>query len=268
MTRYDAPSVGIRDVLRLWPLIIIPVLIAVTAGAWSASREATTYTATSKLVVVPLAQWDETFIGTSLVRDAGDANRTAATVAALLNSPRAAVAAADYLGSDWTPDAVDKAVDASVVDQANVIEIVSRSADAERAARLVDGFTQAALADRWRTISAELDARISALTAIAANLGGNADASAGEVYTRLQTLTLVREAGTDPTIRLDSTGSVVRNEPSAVWAVGLLATAGGLVVGLLAAVGMARLKRRLYLADPPPTPHDESTLPYSPTSRS
>jgi hypothetical protein len=196
------------------------------------------------LVVVPLVQWDETFLGTSLVRDAGDANRTAATVAAQFNSRHAAIAAAEYLGREWTPDSVDAAVEASVVDQTNVVEVVSRSSDPVRALRAVEGFSQAVMADRWQRIAKELDARIAALSAIDGTRG-DTDAGSGEIDARLATLQATRQAGADPTVRVDSTGPVVRSDPPPAWMVGSLSVAGGLLVGLLAAVGWARTKRRL-----------------------
>jgi hypothetical protein len=114
-------SVGIRDIVRRWPLVIVLMLIALGAAFWSDSRQVPSYTATTRLVVVPLAQWDETFLGTSLLRDAGDASRTATTVAAELNSVRAATVAADYLGGDWTPDSVAAAVKVSVFEQTKVL---------------------------------------------------------------------------------------------------------------------------------------------------
>ena len=103
--------------MRRWPLVIIPALLAVGSSLWSASAQTPTYTATAKLVVIPLAQWDETFIGTSLVRDAGDAKRTAATLTALLDSRRAATVAADYLGANWTPEAVQAAIRVRVAER-------------------------------------------------------------------------------------------------------------------------------------------------------
>jgi hypothetical protein len=193
------------------------------------------------------------------VRDAGDAKRTAATMAALLDSRRAATAAADYLGGDWAPESVDAAVKVSVVEDTNVINVVARSADRDRATKVAEGFAKATLADRWQTISAELDRRIAAFAAIAA-----AEPNAGDASARLQTLTVIRESGFDPTLRVDSTSPAVRDKQMPIWAIVGLATAGGLFVGLLAAVGMARLRRPRYLRSPEPTLRPELTPAYSP----
>jgi hypothetical protein len=95
--------------------------------------------------------------------------------------------------------------------------------------------------------------------------GPNAD----QLVARLQTLTTVRATGSDPTVTIDSTTLAVLNKRMPAWAFVALATAGGLCIGLLAAICMARLPRRIdqsteeaplpatdpaCLPLPPPTP--------------
>jgi capsular polysaccharide biosynthesis protein len=244
MTRHDAPVARLREIARWWPLILIPVLIAVAAATVSVIQQRPTYTATARFVVVPLVQWDETFLGTSLVRDAGDTKRTATTMAEVLNSRRAATTTAEHLGSGWTPEAVDDMVNVAVVKDTNVIEVVANTADPDHAVRVAEGFARATLDDRWRTIAGELDARIATVAAAAAG------PAPGEAATRLQTLTAVRDAGTDPTLRMDSTTPAVEDARPGIPVIIGLAAAGGLFIGVLAAVGMARLRRR------PPTVND------------
>jgi capsular polysaccharide biosynthesis protein len=252
MTKHKPPnSVGIREIVRFWPLMIVVTLITVGAAIWSESRKDPSYTATTRLMVIPLIQSDETFLGTSLVRDAGDATLTAGTVAAQLNSHRAATVTADYLGRGWTPDAVAAAVKVSAHGNTNLIDIVARSADASKATKLAEGFAAATLADRWKTISGELEDRIDAITndsddtMVGRGAGTPGDSNAGEAFTRLQTLKMVRDAGSDPTLRIDSTSPAVRSKQLPTWVIMGLATVGGLFVGLLAAVGVAMLRSRM-----------------------
>jgi capsular polysaccharide biosynthesis protein len=242
--------VGFRDIIRGWPLVIVVMMIAVGAAYWSTGRQAPSYTATTRVMVVPLAQWDETFLGTSLLRDSADATRTADTVAAELNSIRAATVAADYLGGGWTPDKVAGAVKVSVFEQTNVLEIVARSGDADTAAKLAEGFALAIQADRWKTISAELDARIASISEDLASATGTGrdganvtNPTADAASTRLQTLKMVRASGADPTMKIDSTILATQDEQLPIWVVLGLATAGGLFVGLLAAAGVALMRR-------------------------
>lgn len=248
-SRHTRNSIGTREIARRWPLIVAVMVIAVGAAMWTQSRQVPSYTATTRVEVVPLPQWDETFLGTDLVRDSGDATRTAATVAVELNSARAATVTADYLGGGWTPESVAAAVKVSSFEQTNVVEIVARSASAEKAVKLSQAYATATLADRWRSISAQLDGRIAKIQASAlANPAANTDTSntnplAAQQSDRLQTLHMIRESGADPTMRIESTGAAVGSKQLPTGVVLALAATGGLFVGSLAAAGMAALRR-------------------------
>lgn len=252
-------SIGIREILRWWPVIITVTFIAVVATMLSHGQQVQSYTATTRIVVVPLAQWDETFLGTTLVRDSGDATRTAVTAAAELSSPLAAKVTADYLGGNWTPESVADAVKVSVLEQTNVIEIVARSTDPDAAVKLAEGFATANLADRWKEISGQLDARIATANKSVLAAPGTGDGSenptASQELARLQTLKSIRDSGSDPTMRIDSTGPAVPVKQLSLWILAGLATAGGLAVGLLAAAGLTMLQRRAtHHADHPDHP--------------
>jgi capsular polysaccharide biosynthesis protein len=259
MTNHDAPFGRIREIARWWPLILIPALIAVAAAVWSVSQQRSTFTATTRLELVPLVQWDETFLGTSLVRDAGDAKRTASTTAAVLDSREAATATAEYLGSGWTPQSVDDAITVAAVHNANVIDIISQTGDPDSAVRVSEGFAKATLEDRWQTIATELDARIATLTVAVT------ESTSDEAVTRLKTLTVIREAGADPTLRIGPTSPAVENARQPIAVVVGVAAAGGLFIGVLAAVGMTRLRRGQHASNAEePTPIPDEAPAYSP----
>lgn len=249
MSKNDRPSPGVREIARWWPFIVLPALIAVAAGVWSASQQVPSYSASTRLEVLPLAQWDETFLGTSLVRDAGDPGLTAATTAALLDSRRTALSAQN-LGDGSSHEEVAAAIKVSPVASTNVIEIVARATDAERAEQLSEGFAKAAMADRWRTISAELDGRIKAMTVAAADAPND-----GEVSTRLQMLKVMRQSGSDPTLRISSTNAALRDEPMSIGLVAGLAAVTGLFIGLLAVFGFLRPRRSPHKAVSEPALH-------------
>lgn len=256
LARHNPPSCGVRDIVRRWPLNILPALVAVTAGLVSASQQAPSYSATTLVEVLPLLQDDKTFLGTSLLRDASDANLTAATTAAVLDSRRTAVSAKS-LGDGWTPETVAGAVRISAVPNTNVIEIVATAADPNRAQRLSESFAKATLADRWKKIAAELGGQIAAIGANPAPADAS-DAMAAPV----QALKVTREAGSDPTIRVSSTSTAVRNQPMPVGLVIALTAAGGLVIGLLTVIGMLRL-RRSRTTSPEAAPIQEPVPAYS-----
>ncbi len=259
MTSRDRISLEIRELARWWPLILVPTLIALAAAIWSVSQQQPTYTATTRLQVAPLSQYDETFLGTSLVRDAGDAKRTAITLAALLDSHQAATAAATQLGSSWTPQAVEDAIRISAVQNANLIDIAADTGDPDSAVRVSEAFAKATVEGRWRVIAAELDGRIATLTAAVK------ESALGETATRLQTLKVIREAGADPTLRLGPTTSAVQNAHQPAVVVLGLAAAGGLFIGVLAALGMTRWRRRPHDGNGAgSTPIPEKAPAYSP----
>ncbi|MEU0195474.1 hypothetical protein ABZ250_37555 [Streptomyces afghaniensis] len=239
-------AVGIRDVVRWWPLVVLTTLAAVVASVVALGPRAPSYSSTARMPVTPLAQSDETFLGTSLVRDAGDANRTSSTVARLLDSHRVALETAQSLGGRWTPGSVRSAVDVTV-GETNMIEITARAADPDQAVRLARTFAQTALNDRWQTISAQLDRRIAFTTRNTA-----ADPNAGEESRRLQLLTFVRESGADPTLSIDSVSPAerVKEMPAAVM-IGMAAV-GGMFLGVLGAVGIERVRRRAQHDDVAP----------------
>ena len=236
MTTYDAVLSRTREAIRWWPLIVLLVLISVGAAVWSASQQHSTYSATTKLEVVPLAQWDETFVGTTLVRDGGDPKRTAATAAAVIDTRAAADATARLLGNGWTPEAVDAATKVSADQNANVVDIVSTTGDPDVAVRMANEFAHAILDERWHAIAAELDARIASVPP--------GKSASDTIAARRQAIADVRQGGTDPTLRMASTSPAVENPRQRIVVAAGLAALGGAVLGLLAAFGMVELRRR------------------------
>jgi capsular polysaccharide biosynthesis protein len=243
MTTYEAVLSRIREASRWWLLILLSALIAVAGAVWSVSQQHSTYSATTKLELVPLAQWDETFLGTRLVRDGGDPKRTATTAAALLDTPAAANTTAQYLGNGWTPEAVDAAIEVSAEQNANVIDIVSTTRDPDTALRVAQGFAKATLDERWHAIAAELDARIASVPP--------GKSPSDTIAARRQTIADVRQDGSDPTLRMASTSPAVENARQPVVLTAGLAAAGGLFLGMLAAFGMVELRRRRNTAKGP-----------------
>lgn len=238
MTTHRSPLPGLRDILRWWPLILLTTALAVGAAIVGLHQQTAGYTATTRVVVTPLAQWDETFLGTSLIRDAGDPKSTATTVANVLDTPATANATAKALGDRWTPAEVTRAVTVAVIPESNVIEVRAQSADRAEAEKLASTFATEALAARWATVTTELDGRIAALAPATA-----ADPNAGEASGRLQTLMLIRGSGSDPTMHITSNDAAVADDRLPVSVVVGAAALGGVFVGVLMAVALARMRR-------------------------
>jgi len=238
-------SIRWRDIVRWWPLLLAAMGVALLSAVWAHAHTAPSYTATTKLMVVPLPQWDETFLGTDLVRDSGDATRTAPTLASQLKSEHFAEVAARELGGDWTAESVSSAVVIIPEGQTNVIEITAQASNPDAATRLASGYTNAAIADRWQTISAQVDTRIAAIAGDAltgAGDQGGANPAAVEQASRLRTLAVVRDTRADPTLRISATGPALRKAQMSIPVTVVLAVLGGLFVGGLAAAVLEYLR--------------------------
>lgn len=238
-------SIRLRDIVRWWPLLLAAMGVALLSAVWAHAHTAPSYTATTKLMVVPLPQWDETFLGTDLVRDSGDATRTAPTLASQLKSEHFAEVAARELGGDWTAESVSSAVVIIPEGQTNVIEITAQASNPDAATRLASGYTNAAIADRWQTISAQVDTRIAAIAGDAltgAGDQGGANPAAVEQASRLRTLAVVRDTRADPTLRISATGPALRKAQMSIPVTVVLAVLGGLFVGGLAAAVLEYLR--------------------------
>ena len=259
-------SVRLRNILRWWPLLLATMVIAIGAAGWAHQRQVPSYTSTARMVVIPLPQWDETFLGTDLVRDSGDATRTAPTLATELKSGHYQEAAARFLGGDWTRQSVGDAVRIAATGETNIVEIVARASDPDTASRLASGFVDAAMADRWQTISTQLDSRIAALRegglAAAGDQQGDNPAAA-ELAGRLRTLSIVRASGADPTLRIGPASPAMPESQMSLPVTMALAALGGLFVGLLAATGIEVLRRSRVRPGMPGNHNAQNPLTFS-----
>jgi hypothetical protein len=227
-----------REILRRWPIVLLVAVVAVAAAVVTSLTREGSHAAKVELLLTPLAQFDETFLGTSLVRDAGDAGRTAQTVVDTLDSEAVDVGTAKRLGDGWTPDKVADDVAVTASHDANVVTITGTAPDAETAARLVTTFADAALDVRWRRIDRELTERIAALDELAAISG------AAGVQRDRELLAATRLEGKDPTIHVADPVPEVSEDEIGTGLVVVLALIGGLLLGALAALLLARAGRR------------------------
>jgi hypothetical protein len=217
----------------------------VVATVVALSQREATYRATATVLVNPLPQYDDPFLGVSLVRDAGDASRTAATVAALIESDDAAAEAARTLGAGWTERSVESAVDVKPVADTNVVRVTARADDPSLAVELASVYVQSAFQVRWRRIARELDARIGDLEA----LRRATTATGGELERQLAILAAVRRGKTDPTLSHRRTDRAEEESGVPSGAAVVAALLGGLLLGVLAAGALGAVRRRSNRAD-------------------
>lgn len=232
------------QILRRWPVVLVVAVPAVAAALLALSRQDDSYVAKVRMVITPLAQQDDSFLGTSLIRDAGDAARTTATVAETMDSARVYAETASRMGGGWSAPEVEDAIEVKPVAEANVVE-VSAEADSEaEGARLAEAFATATLDLRWQTIAAQLRERIDALDELP-----DAASDAGGVLRDRQLLAATVRSGRDPTLRIQGDEPNVSQEGISSAAVVALALLGGLLLGCLAALAGTRLGGRIRSED-------------------
>jgi Mrp family chromosome partitioning ATPase len=132
--------------LRAHPRLIVSIVLAAVAGSvgWLAVRTPT-FKATAQVLIAPLPNADDSFLGLPLLRDSGDPTRTIQTAAALLDSPETAGEAARRLGDGWTAKLVMDAVDVQPEGQSNILDVTARGSNSRVAVGLANTFARTAV---------------------------------------------------------------------------------------------------------------------------
>jgi Mrp family chromosome partitioning ATPase len=226
-------------------LVLLVTLAALVGSAAVLIFSPREYAAASEILVSPLQRDDQTFIGLDLVRDSGEATRNVQTAAALIDSPEVAQASARRLGDGYDGPAILQAVEVTPKGESNVLEVSATADEPERAALVANTFATTALDLRVQRLQRQLKILIDELEARLRAEGTN-DAAATAIAERVSQLDSLRVGREDPTL------SMVRSaEPptAAVGAPAWLILAGGLIgglmLGVLAALGMQMVDRRI-----------------------
>lgn len=237
--------------VRAHPLVVALVTLAALAGAiaWLMLR-APTYEATAHVLVNPLPQDDQVFLGLQVLRESGEPTRTVQTAATLLESRQAADRAARALKDGTTGQAVLNSIEVEPQGESNVLGVTATANNSKKAARTANEFAAAALGIRNDAIRSQT---AGALARARAQLAAQADspdsAEAAEAAQRVERLENARTQG-DPTLTLAQPATEplgpVGAGPPLVLALALLA---GLTLGSGAAVLMELLERRIRTED-------------------
>ena len=219
---------------------LVTILVAV---AWTTTRSSE-YEASATLLVTPLPQEDETFLGLEMIRDSGDPTRTVQTAATLVESTPAAAQAATKLGGDWNADRVLSAVGVNPVGESNVLAITAKAESADEASRIANLFARAALDTRASVLGKQAAREIARLRAQA--LETPRDSSSEELLNeRIAQLEGVESHG-DPTLTF-SEKATPPTTPTGTSAsvIIVLALIGGFALGSGAAVLLEMTRRQV-----------------------
>lgn len=216
--------------IRAHKIAFIAIVAAALLGAllWLVIRSPT-YEATAQLLVTPLPQDDQEFLGFELLRDSGDPTRTVQTAATLVESRVAAEATARQLGGDWTADKVLDAISIQPEGESNIVAVTAQADDPQLAARIANTFAATSLATRAKALRAQIDQELKRLRA-----GDQPTAPPGEesdVDLRIRQLEALQERG-DPTLSLSQRAT----PPTSATGAGPLLV---ILLALLAGVALA-----------------------------
>jgi len=193
------------------------------------------YEATSQLLIEPLPQEDQQFLGFELLRDSGDPTRTVQTAATLLESRRAAERAATALGGEWTAQKVLDAVSVEPEGESNIVGITAKADSARESARIANEFARGAVADRTAALERQIDAELERLRAGQDELPGTVEGDQSPEQ-RIDQLEGLKGRG-DPTVRLSQSAVPPSSASGASPAlIVLLAVLAGLALGTGASV--------------------------------
>jgi Mrp family chromosome partitioning ATPase/capsular polysaccharide biosynthesis protein len=246
---YTSYLAAIREHRVAVVLVMLATVLVSVAFLVLRSRE---YEATADILIEPLPQEDETFLGLPLLRDTGDPVRTAQTAASLIESHAADAQTATDLGVED----LESAIAVSPEGESHVLTVTATADSPEEAARLANEFARDALDERSKQVREaarplidQLQARLDATP--------NADAvTRAELTSRLDQVRSVEQTG-DPTLVLSQQAVPPDSATGASTALTLtLAVLAGLALGIGTAIV-------LYLSNPRIHDEEEAVRAYA-----
>lgn len=223
-----------------WLVIAVTLVTVAASVAWLSQRQAK-YESSAQILVTPIAADNTT--GLPLLTDSIDPTRTMQTAATILDSPRAALAAAEQL-EGWSPGALLGAVDLSAQGDSNVIAVTATTNSAPSAAAVANAYAQSALDVRSELLREQVQTQLVGLEARRRALAATDPAGAATLAGQIAQLDAISE-GRDPNFSLlQEAGPGSETGTSAAMIVAL-ALVAGFVVGIGAALLLEQLDRRV-----------------------
>jgi Mrp family chromosome partitioning ATPase len=233
----------LRAIRRHWILIAVVTVIAGLVAAFSVARAGETYQASASILVTPLPEGSSAVLGIGTVVDTGDPGQDVQTAAALIDTDEAAAGAAARLGRPWTPRGILSATTVTPVGAANVLDVTASASSASDAARIANAFAQSAIAYRASVVQGEITRTLAALESRLSTLPATSP-EAEAVAAEVAQLRTIQGPGREPTMSISQLatppGSATGTAP---WLIVLLALAGGLILGSVAALGLEAFSR-------------------------
>lgn len=236
----------LRAARRHWWLVGLCVLLAGASAAALSSQRAKTYEATAQVLVTPLT--DAGFYGgLPVLTNSVDPTRTLQTAASILESPAVAMSVARQLSQESreavTFKAVSEAVGVEPLGDSDIVAIVAQRQGEREAGALADTYARTALAMRADTLRTAVRGSVEDLRRRQAALPAGSP-TATEVARELSGLQRILD-GQDPNFSLLKVAGPATATGAAAPVVVALGLLGGGLLGLLGAVIIERVNRRV-----------------------
>lgn len=142
--------------IKSHPLVVAIVMLAALAGAvaW-VSHRSHHYQATADILFTPVPSDNEGANGLPVLRDSSDPTRLSQTAASLLDTPQAAILAANRLGHGWTQSRIKEAVAVEPQGQSDIVSVVAKATSARQAQRLANAYVEGSLQARRELLKKE-----------------------------------------------------------------------------------------------------------------
>jgi len=224
--------------------VVLLVTLAALGGAIAyLTLRPARYEATAQMLVTPLPQDDQNFLGLEVLRDSGDPTRTVQTAATLIETREAADRTARKLGGGWTGEQVLGAIEVEPEGESNVLGITASADGADISARLANDYLRSALAIRDDALKRQVGAEIRRARARLEQTDAGTTESQ-ELATRVDQLESAARGG-DPTLALSQAAPAGARVGAAPPLVLVLALMAGLALGSGASVLMELFERRV-----------------------
>jgi Mrp family chromosome partitioning ATPase len=246
----DAPQyASLRDYLQLlrkqWPLILIPIVLAVGAALAYSLRQSPSYQAQAQVLIQDETQ-QLALLGTSVVPSAASSS-TPAIVAQTINTPAFAAAVARELRTPVPPSQLIGDVSLSIDATTGLLDVNATAGSASFAATVANGYA-AEIARRTTTVvRGRLISAAHALQRRIRQLSPTASGDAGERATLLDEISrlqFLRATSTPGQVAKTATVPGSPASPKPVRNVGL-ALLAGLLLGVIFAFVRESFDRRL-----------------------
>jgi len=148
-----------------WWLILLTALITTGAAVAYSQLAPKVYKASASILVTPVSNSDENFVGLGLIRDSNDPTRDVSTASSLITTTSVAQRVIEKLRLDIDPTRLLDKVTAEPLAQSSIVTVRASEDSPEAAAELANAFATEAVAERTDQLRRQLDKTIPTLRA-------------------------------------------------------------------------------------------------------